>query len=167
MIGTMLSIIAIICGVLLGFYVCQRTVDLLLALAYHYRIKSEVAYLDLYDLMDDEHGFEIVKPHISGLTTYAKYLQLHQMARGKIYELFTKYYAESSRYVLRMLLIFALLPTIIFWQHGLYFLLPFLLIMFGFVYYKRFIKKYDINFYSRIYVITALTEYSKSTENTN
>lgn len=155
----MFYIIAITSGLILGYFVSRRTVNLVLLVAYHFRYRKEDKYLELYDLMDTEFNFDMAKATMPSLKSYADYLKLRQAARPTAYDMFTKQNKDTASFLFKYFLLLVLLPTIIFFKYWYVFLLTEVFVMILFILHRHFIKGYRLDFYAILAQSTILKDY--------
>lgn len=160
MISILMQIIAIVAGVAVGSWIGWRIADFSLLLLFLGKYRSEAAYLALYDLLDDEHGYKLFQSHMKTVDSYTTYLRLHQKARSKAYDMFRDYYADTVKFIVWHILLLVLI-TFVFWTNWRYYLVTVLVTLFCWLGYKRFFKGYGVDFYARLMMSGVLSEYSE------
>ena len=163
MMETVMYLFAALCGLIIGCLMAVRFTLVVLVVFYHYRFRKEEDYLKLYNLMDDEYGYEVMKTYNESLTSYSKYLKAHQDARSSAYSHFKKDYKEAIKYSIIYLLLAVLLPTLIFWQYGIFYFVTILAVFVAYSLFLYYVKKYRMDFYVRLVANTTIADHIKNT----
>jgi len=139
---------ALVTGLLLGWWLAKRYIDLLLVVYYHFKFRQPKRYLELYDAQDSELSFEMMRGQKKPPKNYAQYLLWHQQCRPKAGKAFRVYWDNIVKQLARDYLIFMVIPALLFMRNWLYFLLPVVLFHLGYFVHRHFIKEYRLGFYS-------------------
>jgi hypothetical protein len=159
MITILMEILAIVVGLIFGYYIGLKAADFTLTLMYLAKYRREEAYLGLYDLLDDERGYKLTKDHAKPMDSYHAYLKLHRDARDKAYGLFRAYYSDLTKYVARYVLLIGLV-AIVLWHYWAFALAASIVAILCFLAYKRFVKHRDVDFYARLMMSAVLCDFS-------
>lgn len=153
--------IALASGLLVGWWLFSGTLaGVILTLIYHFKYKDEDSYLNLYDVMDTEFNFEMMKVQKNAPKSYTEFLRQHQAARLNVYTYLTANRAAYRKLVLVRCLFIAV-PAVIFWNNWYYYAGSVLIVLLGTIAYKRFIKHNTANFYRMLVQITLISENQK------
>ena len=123
---------------------------------------DEQRFLNFYDLNEQESFYHI---HIDAQKrkekSYAKYLKHLQDKRDTAYQDFRQFLRELLKYDVRVLVLFVLLPSLLFREYYPVYLLGFGSSLICWLLYKRVIKKLDLTFYSLLAIGSVLDLYTK------
>ena len=159
--GVSMMIIALLIGTVGGFLLANKFIDHILMLLYYRRYLKADAYKELYDSMDAELYFELMKDHPGAPKSYDKYLLLNQDKSPSSYKTFRKVYSDVSALLFK---IYGggLLLSAIFYKYWLFLLVPVVLIHVVLVLERRIIKRYDQHFYLMMLHISVLLDKDSS-----
>lgn len=156
------SVIALVAGILFGFWCFGRqAISWLFILVHTAVFSSEDTFYKLYDQADDEVSFEWYKDHNKGIKEYTDYLKLHSDARESAYELFQSTYSSLKRSLLFRVFPLALAPTVLFWSNWHFYLIGVGVILIAFVGYEIAQHGFRPGFYQRLVIYTILNRYTK------
>ncbi len=164
MIADMYQVLAVIVGLYAGYGLSRYLLSYLMILFYHRQFQGKDKYLDLYDFMDDEFGYDMFKSVSDSAASYKEYLLLHQKSRPKAYKVFKYYIDDAKSYVKRNTIVWLIIPTVLFLPVLPFFIIPALGIFTGTFLYDHFKKDRRVDFYARLIMISVLKEILKREE---
>ncbi|MFZ2836364.1 MAG: hypothetical protein WAZ21_03515 [Candidatus Saccharimonadales bacterium] len=159
-----MELVALIVGVVLGWFVFIRSVDWLLIIFYYALFSSKKDFKTLYTSADDETTYLFVRDRVKNIESYADYLRLHETALPSSFKRFHRYYRNVVKLLLTRVAPLVLLPTIIFWNRWDLYLLGVSISLFALVAYKTLIKRYRVGYYQRLIVSAVLKDFLKTTK---
>lgn len=160
-----MELVALIVGVVLGWFVFVRSVDWLLIVFYYALFSSKKDFKTLYASADDEATYLFVRDRIKDIESYADYLRLHEAALPSSFKRFHRYYRNLVKLLLIRVAPLVLLPTIIFWNRWDLYLLGVLIPLFVLVAYKMLIKRYRAGYYQRLIVFAVFKDFLTGAKN--
>jgi hypothetical protein len=160
---TIVNIIALVIGVLFGFWCFGRqAISWLFILIHTSMISSKASFYELYDRADDEVSFDWYKDHNKDIKKYADYLKLHAAARESAYASFKRTSRSLRRSLLLRVIPIALAPAIIFWTNWHFYLAGVGIIFIAMVGYEAARHGLRPGFYQRLVIYTILSTYTNN-----
>lgn len=161
MMGIM-SIIALVAGILFGFWCFGRqAISWLFILVHTTVFSSEAIFYRLYDRADDEITFAWYKDHNKNIKEYADYLKLHSDARESAYESFQSTYSSLKKSLLFRTLPLVLAPAVLFWSNWYFYLFGVGVALIVLVGYEIAQNGFRPGFYQRLVIYIILNKYTK------
>lgn len=139
-------ILAILFGLLIGYFFALRHSQHLILVAVFFRYRSKESYEDLYELCDTEFNFEITKGISKTYQTYHEFLITHQAARPVAGEIFLHYWKSLTHLIIRNYLIVLVGTALLFQSNFIYFALVFFMMHLGFLSYYYYYKDIRLDF---------------------
>lgn len=159
----LMSIVALIVGVLVGYWCFGRqTVSWLFVILHTAAFSSKKGFYDLYDMADDEVSFKWYIDHNSTIKKYADYLKLHADARSSAYKTFKSTHDALKRSLVFRILPIVLAPAILFWSNWHFYLSGVAITVIGLIVYEIAKNGLRPGFYQRLVIYTTLSIYAKS-----
>lgn len=156
-----MSIVALVVGILFGFWCFRETVSWLFVILHTSAFSTKEGFYDLYDMADDEVTFKYYGDHNKDIWKYADYLKLHAAARPSAYKTFRNTYNAITKSIFTRTLPIALAPAIIFWSNWYFYMTGIAITLVCLVAYELFRYGFRPGFYQRLVVYTVLSTYSK------
>jgi len=145
--------IALTVGIVLGWLFARRHTNDLLILFLLSPYRSELRFLELYDLFDSEQTFKATKRIDSSVKTYAEFLKLHKTARPVVYASYTRLISGLQR---STLLEYGVLALVLIPFHTIYFVMPLILWHVAYALYRIVFTKSGQAFFARTIVASLL-----------
>lgn len=145
----------ILLGLFAGILFGRRLAEHTLFLYYHYKhLNTEEKVLDIYNLVDDEFHYEMYCATTENPPKkYSDFLKMHQELEPKAYEIYSHYVKKLKSHVLKIALTIIVFPAVIlFWTTWYNFLVSFLIVYIGFLFYIRYKKDNAIDFHAILLV---------------
>jgi hypothetical protein len=144
-------LLAILSGILLGFYFARNQTNYILIILLFYRFRTKEKYEDLFELSDSELDFDMTKDmSASGYNTYHDFLLRHQQARPVAGDIFRWYWHVLTTQLIKVYAVVLVVVLILFHANMLYFLAPFISVHLGFMAYYYFYKENKLGFYATL-----------------
>lgn len=156
-----MSIVALVVGLLFGFWCFRETVSWLFVILHTSAFSTKEGFYNLYDMADDEVSFKFYGDHNKEIRKYADYLKVHAAARPSAYKTFRKTYEALIKSIFTRTLPIALAPAILFWSNWYFYLAGVAIMLTCFVAYELSKHGFRPGFYQRLVVYTVLNTYSK------
>jgi hypothetical protein len=154
-----MSYLAIALGLLVGSWLASRMIDYLLFAYYHRNCMGGDSYLSLYDFMDSDFNFEMMKGQKGAPKNYAEFLRLHEKTRPFAVKIFQENIKAILKFVASRYFLLLVLPAVVFMGRWYLYVIPVLAVHLGFILYKRLVKGYSIDFYAILMQITVINEH--------
>lgn len=159
MIGLM-TFIALLAGLLLGFWMFYRNSGLYMSVFVYLFDTSKQKFMAIYDLMDDERFYKFMI--LEDIETYADYLRLHEAAKKTVYKRFKRQLVSVRRTSLRHALMGITLPALIFWSNWYWYVIGFTVAALIFIAYARIVLNRGRGYYLGACVNALLVEHLKN-----
>jgi hypothetical protein len=144
-------LLAILSGILLGFYFARNQTNYILILLLFYRFRTKEKYEDLYELSDGELDFDMTKDMGSPrYNTYHEFLLRHQQARPVAGDIFRWYWHALTTQLVKVYVVVLVVVLILFQTNVLCFLVPFIAVHLSFMAYYYFHKENKLGFYATL-----------------
>ena len=157
-----MSIVAIVVGILFGFWCFSRqTISWLFVILHTSAFSTKKGFYELYDMADDEVTFSYYKVHNKDVKNYADYLKIHSDARPTAYKTLKSTYDALSKSLLFKTIPIALAPAILFWANWYFYLLGVAIIVACLIGYEVARNGLRPGYYQRLIVFNSLNKFYK------
>jgi len=132
----------------ISYWVGNKLSDYILIFFYHRSFLSEDRFMSLYDFSDEDYNYEFFSDKDGKkLNKYADFLRKHQEARPAAYKVYIEHLKALFRHTLIVLLITLVVPSLVFINYSILFPSAYLIVLSGWIVYKRYMKQNNISFY--------------------
>ncbi len=140
--------LALLIGLLLGWFLARRHVDQQLTVLYHFRFRSEHKYLGLYDICDGDFSYQMMLGDKNPPKNYAEFLLWHQSSRPRAGKVFREFWIALLKELARDYMFLLAVPAVFFWSYWYYFLLAAVLPHIYYVLHRKLVKRNGVDFYT-------------------
>lgn len=158
----LMEIIALVIGVIFGFYWYRGVAEYMLTLLYLLPFRTKDKFEWLYDHADDEVTYNFIGDSLEGVQKYSDFYRLHQAARPSSFKNFQKYYKGLKSVFFNPKPLLILVPAIIFWTNWYLYLVGVILSLIGILLYKRVKNGQRAGFYQRLVILLVIESYQKA-----
>ncbi len=148
-------------GTYAGYWLWQNYGGILLTVYYHRKYTTETEYLDLYDCLDDEEYFNLMKNDKHTAQEYSEFILRHQEARQYAFGYFSDFISDHKA-TLKKVLVKLLLISLLFNILLPLFLSTVLIVFIGQILYAKIIKHDNANIFIYILFSRLLDRYNSS-----
>lgn len=148
-------------GTYAGYWLWQNYAGIFLTVYYHRKYKTETEYLDLYDCLDGEIYFTLMKNDKHTTQEYSEFLLRHQDARQYAFGYYSEY-INTHKATLKKVARKVLLISILFNVLLPLFLSTILIVFIGLILYDKIINHNNANIFIYILFSRILDAYNSS-----